>query len=78
MDRQAVKDLVYGGLSEISRNSKYYYASGVGSSYNHLTDDGRVAVGEFIEEMIRILHKTEQELLDKRAKEMVIAGLKTS
>lgn len=79
MKRDAVKDLIYGGLAEITKNNKYYYSSSVGSTYNHLTEQGREIVMEYVEDMIRVLHKTEQEELDQRAKKMVIDGLtKTS
>lgn len=79
MNRQAVKDLIYGGLAEITKNNNYYYSSSVGSNYNHLTDQGREVVMEYLEGMIRVLHQTEQEELDQRAKKMVIDGLtKTS
>jgi len=75
MKRDAVKDLIYGGLAEITKNGKYYYSSSVGSNYNHLTEQGREVVMEYVEEMIRVLHKTEHEELDRRAKDMVIDGL---
>ena len=47
----------------------------MGSNYNHLTEQGREVVMEYVEEMIRVLHKTEHEELDRRAKDMVIDGL---
>lgn len=76
MKRDAVKDLIYGGLTEITRNSKYYYSSSVGSNYNHLTETGKEVVAEFMEDMIRVIHKTEQADLDQRAKDMVMDNLK--
>lgn len=79
MKRDAVKDLIYGGLAEITKNAHYYYTSSVGTNYGHLTEQGREVVLQYLEEMIRILRTTEQEDLDRRAKSMVIDGLtKTS
>jgi len=78
MKRDAIKDLIYGGLAEISKNERYYYYSPVGSNYCHLTDQGREALAEFMENMIRVLRETEARELDYRAKQMVIDGLKTN
>lgn len=76
MKRDAVKDLIYGGLTEITKNNKYYYSSSVGSNYNHLTETGKEVITEFMEEMIRVMHKTEHAELDQRAKDMVMDNLK--
>jgi hypothetical protein len=78
MKRDAIKDLIYGGLSEITKNERYYYSSTVGPNYCHLTDQGKEALTEFMENMIRILRESETRELDYRAKQMVIDGLKTN
>ena len=47
MDRQAIKDLVYGGITELMNNRNYFYWSSVGANYSHFTDEGKVALAEF-------------------------------
>ena len=78
MQRPAIKDIVYGGLLEIMRNRQYYYHSGIGSSYSHFTEEGQVAVQEFISVVAAKMMEAEHAELDARAKEQVINGLKNN
>jgi hypothetical protein len=77
MHKNAVKDIVFGGLQELSRNSRFYYYSGVGSGYCHWTEEGKEAVLEFMKEMTPIMRAAEEQDLDHRAKEMVLKELKS-
>lgn len=76
MNKQAVKDLIYGGVNELIHNDKLYRHSPIGQDYCRFTEDGKLALEEFMTQMALIVHRTEQESLDKRAKELVIKGLK--
>lgn len=76
MQKDAIKDLVYGGLEEIINNRKYYYASSVGFGYNHFTEDGKAALCEFMDLMSYKIREAEQQDLNNRAKQQVIDGLK--
>jgi hypothetical protein len=76
MEKSAIKDLTYGGLMEIINDSKFYYHSSVGSSYSHLTEDGKLAVVEFIDMIAWKMIEAENADLDRRAKDQVLAELK--
>ena len=76
MKKDAVKDLLYGGLLELINSKNNYYNSGIGSSYSHFTDQGNQAVQEYLKEMAAIMLRAEAAELDKRAKEMVMKELK--
>lgn len=76
MKKSAIKDLIYGGLEEILNNRSYYYHSSVGSSYSHLTEDGKAAVIEFTELMAFKILEAENADLNERAKQQVINQLK--
>ena len=76
MKKEAVKDLLYGGLLEVINNRHNYYNSTIGSNYNHFTDQGKDAVHEYLQEMAAIMLRAEAAELDKRAKEMVMKELK--
>ena len=76
MDKDAVKNLVFGGVCELIRDTRYYYYSSVGSNYCHFTDKGEVALKEFMSQMATVIRQAEEADLDKRAKDMVIRGLK--
>ena len=72
----AIKDIVYGGLKELAKNKQIYYHSSAGSEYSHFTDQGRVVVTDYIEKLMFMIYAAEEESLNKRAKEMVMNGLK--
>jgi len=75
MDKAAVKDLIYGGLSELIRNKKYYYHSTVGAEYSHWTEAGEDAMSGFMTIMAFYIAAAESSSLDARAKELVMDGL---
>jgi hypothetical protein len=76
MDKQAVKDLVFGGINELMRNRKYYHHSTVGSDYSRWTDEGKEALCEYMNVMGWKLHEAEEADLRKRAKEITMNALK--
>lgn len=77
MDRQAIKDLMFGGITELMNNRNYFYWSSVGSNYSHFTDEGRQALAEFMEMIGPKMKEAEEKSLDKRAKDLVLKELKT-
>ena len=76
MDKQAVKDIPYGGISELMRNPNYYYFSSVGSAYSYWTENGKQALQEYMDLMAHQFREVELADLDQRAKELVLKGLK--
>lgn len=76
MEKGAVKDLVYGGLEELINNRRYYYHSSVGASYSHFTDEGKVAVIEFMDLVAWKVKEAENQDLEARAKQQVMSALK--
>lgn len=76
MQKSAIKDFVYGGMEELLNNSRYYYHSSVGASYSHLTEDGKVAVVEFMDLMAWKIKEANEADLDQRAKKQVLDQLK--
>ena len=78
MDRTAIKDLIYGGLQEILKDSKNYRYSGLGPNYSHLTEHGEKILIEFVNIFGHEIRKAEEEDLDIRAKQQVLDGLKGS
>lgn len=76
MDKQAVKDLMFGGVQELMRNSKYYYHSSVGQDYCHWTEDGKTAILDYMHVMGWKLKQAEEADLHKRAKQQTLDALK--
>ena len=76
MQKGAIKDLIYGGVEEILNNRNYYYHSSVGRDYSHLTDDGKVAIVEFMDLMAWKIKEANEADLERRAKQQVLDALK--
>lgn len=76
MEKSAIKDLVYGGISELMHNRRYYYRSSVGKDYSHWTNDGKEALNDFMSEITQYIWDAEEAALDKRAKDIMLAELK--
>lgn len=77
MEKQAIKELMYGGVNELMQNRRYYYHSTVGRNYSHWTEEGKEAMTTFMREITQYIHDAEQRSLDQRAKEMVLKELKS-
>lgn len=76
LDKNAIKDIMYASLLELSKNKQNFYHSGISDSYSKFTDNGQTIVIDYLEKLIPIMHRVDQAELDKRAKQMVIDGLK--
>jgi len=76
LDKQALKSILYGSILELVKDRKYYHYSDFGEKYSHYTDEGEKAVLEILQTWTAKLLQEEQQLLDKRAKELVLKGLK--
>ena len=76
MDKDYIKDVMYGGISELMRNERYYYRSTVGPEYSKWTEEGREAVLALVGSASRDIYKVEVELELKRSKELMVKGLK--
>ena len=76
MEKQAIKELMYGGIKEIMNNSRYYYRSSTGRQFSSFTENGKVAVEEFVTEIAAYITDAEAAELNQRAKDMVLKELK--
>jgi len=76
MEKDAVKAIIYGGINELMNNRDYYHRSAVGSKYSTWTEKGMAVLMEHTLEMTRRIQDAEDTALDKRAKDLVIKGLK--
>jgi hypothetical protein len=76
MEKSALKDLLYGGISELIRNPKAYRHSSVSNDYSQFTELGQAALNEFMQQLAIIIYKSEEADLEKRAKDRVIKELK--
>lgn len=70
------KDVVYGSLLELSKNKLVWYESSIDSKYSHLTDEGKEAIIDIIENMFRELQNIEQQVIKETAKQQTMDALK--
>ena len=76
MNKDALKEVIYGGITALMQNRKYYYHSSVSASYSHWTDEGKEALAEYMSFIGWKMVEAENKDLDHRAKQMVINSLK--
>jgi hypothetical protein len=74
--RSMNKDLVYGGLLELSRNKLVWHESTVAPEYSHLTEDGRDAIIHIVENMFRGLQIIHNQEVKEEAKRQTLESLK--
>ena len=77
MNRQALKDLMYGGIEEMTQNPRLFYNSSVGKEYSHWTEEGNKNLAEFMTYMAAEMARCRKLEDDNRAKEMVLKELKS-
>ena len=76
MDKKALKDFMYGGISELMKDRNYYYYSSVGPEYCHWTEEGEKALAEYMTVVGRQMLIADEKELNQRAKEIVLKTLK--
>jgi hypothetical protein len=74
--RSMNKDLIYGGLLELSRNRLVWHESTVSPEYSHLTDDGKDAIIHIVENMFRGLQVIHEQEVKEEAKRQTLESLK--
>lgn len=77
MEKQAIKELLYGGVSELMKNKRYYYVSSVSKDYNKWTEEGLTALNDFVGVITHYIIAADENDLDRRAKEIVFNSLKS-
>lgn len=77
MEKQAIKDLMYGSLNELMQNRRYYSRSSVGPEYSRWTEEGQVVLKQYMSEITKLIYIADQNELDSRAKELVLKELKS-
>lgn len=75
--RSMNKDLIYGGLLELSRNRLVWHESTVSPEYSHLTEEGKVAIIHIVENMFRGLQIIHEQEVKEEAKRQTLEALKS-
>jgi hypothetical protein len=75
MDRRALKDLMYGGIEEMTQNPKLYYSSSIGAHYSRWTDTGKENLAEFMNLIASEMAKCRAVEDEERSRQMVLKEL---
>jgi hypothetical protein len=75
MRRETLKDSLYGGLVELTRNPKLYRFSDIGKQYCYFTEEGKKEVLKWLESQAAEISTAEDILLQERAKKLVLDEL---
>lgn len=67
---------VYAGLMEILNDKKYYYNSNVGPEFSHFTEEGNLALLEYMQIFAPTMIKKQEQESIKLAKAIVWDELK--
>ena len=77
MNRAALKDLMYGGIEEMTQNPRLSYNSSIGQEYCHWTDEGHKNIVEFMTYIASEMAKCRKLEDEQRSKDMVLKELKS-
>lgn len=76
MKREYIKDGLYGGFTELIKNDRLYYHSIVSREYSKFTEQGQVELIKWLEMQAKEIYRHEEEMLNERAKQLVLKELK--
>lgn len=74
LEKSAIKEMLYGGLMELTDNFKYYHKSAQG--YSYWTTEGIEQMTQFVTSMMEMAELAEQDAFEKKAKEFTFQTLK--
>jgi hypothetical protein len=76
LDKQIIKDMMYGCLKELGENKQLFYYSNFGKQYSHFTKLGKESVLEIMEEFVHTIQESEEQIYQDRKKQDTFDALK--
>lgn len=74
-NKQAIKDMLYGTINEITSNRTFYYR-GVSDQFNHITEEGQAQLVIALDRIIPLIKQVEDEEIQERARDITFDLLK--
>ena len=75
MDKQMIKDMLYGTIREMQDNNRYYYRSTVGVEYSHWRDEGEKQLAQMIKLISARVDQIERDSLRAASQKMLLDEL---
>lgn len=76
MNKQILKEVIYGGVNEIIQNPRLYYDGYGDERFSKFTEDGQRAMLEFMKTMAYKMSQANGIELNQKAKQLVVNNLK--
>jgi len=76
LDKQILKDMIYGCLRELGENKDLFYHSSFGQQYSHFHDKGKEPVLEILHDLICKIREVEEQAFEDRKKQETFDALK--
>ena len=76
MDKQMIKDMLYGTICEMQQNNRYYYRSAVGVEYSHWRDEGEQQLSQMIKVISARVDQIERDRVKAASQQLLLDELK--
>ena len=76
MDKQMIKDMLYGTIREMQDDSRYYYRSSVGVEYSHWRDEGEQQLAQMIKVISARVDQIERDRIREASQQLLLDELK--
>ena len=76
MDKQMIKDMLYGTICEMQQNNRYYYRSTVGVGYSQWTDAGEQQLSQMIKVISARVDQIERDRIKAASHQLLLDELK--
>ena len=74
-NKDALKDVLYGTIRELTNNQKFYYR-GISDQFNYITEEGQAQIIIALDRLIPLIQKLEDEEIEERYRGMTFDILK--
>ncbi len=76
LNKQILKDMIYGCLKELGHNDSVYYHSNFGTKYCHIKDDAKDHCLKIFEDFVAKIREVEENVYSERKKQDTFEALK--
>jgi hypothetical protein len=76
MDKQMIKDMLYGTIVEMQNNKKYYYYSAIGVEYSRWQDEGEQQLVQAIKLISARVDQFERDRIRAASQQLLLDELK--
>lgn len=76
MDKQIIKDMLYGTICEMQQDKRYYYHSKVGVEYSHWHEEGEQQLAQVVKIISARVDQIERDRIRAASQQLLLDELK--